>query len=155
MDSRPAPEELLQKVLTHMHARVVTGSLNCTAMSLRMKDTSWFKDPRYPDLRKVADLLGADGRRDFFAAVAAIAEFALYGALDFIEMYNRFDAERNKETHPSLSLAYLEATAEGVHSWTLSRFGSEEMGRIDKRIARSDEMRAAVDRIIDQLATQK
>ena len=94
--------------------------------------------------------LGPEQRRLFYDAIAAISEFAVYRALDFIEHYNRFESEQNREEYPRLSLVYSRVAGENV---LISQFGSNELGIMFRNICRADQMRSLVDatimRIID------
>ena len=146
-------KELSEKVLIHLYNSAVSGSLRSTAMVLGMKDSSRAKNPRLKDLQTLFQKVGED-RRLFYAGAAAIAEFAVYCVLDFLETYNRFDSEHNKEDVPRVSLVYTSAAPEGINSMTLSHYGSGDLGKLFKQVARSDEMRSLVESVIDQLAGQ-
>ena len=147
-------KELSEKVLIHLYNSAVTGSLRSTALALGMKDSSRAKNPRFKDLQMLFQKVGED-RRPFYAGVAAIAEFAVYCVLDFLETYNRFDSEHNKEEVPRVSLVYTSAAPESVQSVTLSQYGSGDLAKLFKHVARSDEMRSLVESVIDQLARKK
>ena len=147
-DSR---KELAQKVLIHLYNSAVGGALRSTAPVLRMKDTAIVKNPRFADLHALYKLSEHD-RRLFYAAAAAIAEAAVYRALDFVERYHRFDSEHNKEAYPQVSLVYTNSSPEGLQSVTLSEHGTEELGTLFLKISRSAEMRALMESVIDQLA---
>jgi hypothetical protein len=148
-----ARRELAQKVLIHLYNSAVGGSLRSTAPLLRAKDTSLVKNPRFKDLQALYKL-SENNRRLFYAAAIALAEAAVYRTLDFVEMYHRFDSEHNKELYPQLSLIYTTAGPNGLNSTTISEHGTEELGKQFLRLARSQEMRALMESIIDQLAAR-
>jgi hypothetical protein len=150
MAESAARTELAQNVLVHLYNSAVLGSLRSTAPVLKAKDVSWMKNPRLEQLRALYRL-SEDDRRLFFAAARAIAEFAVYRAIDFVERYHRFDSDQNKGPYPHLSLIYTSAGPDGLQSTTLSEHGSEELGRLFKKVALSDEMKALAEAIIDQL----
>jgi|GEM_PF-4794772 hypothetical protein len=52
------------------------------------------------------------------------------------------------------ALVYTNATPDGLQSITLSEHSTEDLGKLFQRIARSDEMRSLVEKVIDQLAGQ-
>lgn len=142
--------ELAQNVLIHLYNSAVGGALRSTAPLLGTKDAARVKNPRFRDLQELYKLSEND-RRVFYAAAAALAEAAVYCALDFVETYNRFDSEHNKEPYPQVSLVYKNTGPEGLHSVTLSEYGSGDLGKLFLRIARSDEMRAHMESLIVQL----
>jgi hypothetical protein len=153
MENPVSRQELAQNVLVHLYNSTVLGSLRSTAPVLRAKDTAWMNNPRLDDLRALYKL-SQDDHRLFYAAATALAEFVVYSALDFVERYHRFDSEHNKGPYPQLSLVYTSAGPEGLDSVTLSEHGSEELGKLFRKIARSDEMRALVEKTIEQLAAR-
>lgn len=133
-----------------MYNSTVVGAMNSVGVILGMKNSPTAKNPRLGHLRAVFEALGADRRNEFYAAVVAIAEFAVYRVLDFIETYSRFDSESNEGEFPRLTLAYNSLEPDGVQTTTLSEFGSDHLGRVFKEIARDDEVRALVDSLINQ-----
>ncbi|SRR5579875_3458172 len=147
-------EELLQNVLVHLYNSAVSGTLRSIYLTLRMQDAPKPADSRLSDLQALYELMRED-QRLFYAATTAIAEFAVYRVLDFIETYNRFDSEHNEEEFPHLSLSFMNKSPEGDSSVTLSKYGSERLGQVFKRIARSNEMRSLVESIIDKLVSTK
>jgi hypothetical protein len=153
MHSSISREELAQKALVHLYNSAVLGSLRSTALALGMMGATKPKNPRLKDLQVLYELVG-ENRRLFYAAAAALAEFAVYSVLDFIERYNCFDSENNEEEFPHLSLTYMNTSQEGVYSIALSKYDSEELGQLFKQVARSDEMQSLIESIIDQLATR-
>src|SRR4051812_30941314 len=100
MSDPTASRELQRKVLTPLYTNAVVGALNSTAMALGMASSVKSKNPRYADLRHLFDTCGPDNRRQFYAAVASIVEFAAYCVLDFVEGYNRFDSGHNDHEYP-------------------------------------------------------
>ena len=152
MDDQSKTAEIARKALLHIYNSTVVGSINSIAMIVGIKDVNSLKNPRFGDLRAAYEALGKEGRREFYGAIAAIAEFAVYSVLDFVETYSRFDSEENEEEYPRLTLTYDTVELEGVQATTLSEFGSENLGRLFKEIARNDEVRALVDSVIDQQA---
>ncbi len=117
-------EQIAQKVLLHLYNSTVRGSIDSIGMIIGMAKVGSARNPRFKDLRAIYDSLGADGRKTFYAAVVAIAEFAVYRTLDFVENYYQFDSEDNKEKLPNLSLVYNDRAGDGVTTTTLSDFGS-------------------------------
>ena len=154
MDTVISNEELAQNVIVHLYNSSVSGSLRSISLALGMKDTPKPKHSRLKELQDLCELVGED-RRLFYAAVAAVAEFAVYRVLDFVETYNRFDSEHNEEEYPHLSLSYMDKCPEGVSSVALSKYGSEELGQLFKKVARSDEMWSLVESNIDKLASKE
>jgi len=144
-------EELAQKVLIHLYNSAVLGALKSTSLVLGMRDLKKAKNPRFRDLQMLYELVG-ENRRLFYASAAAVAEFAVYCVLDFVETYNRFDSQNNEGEFPHLSLTYMDLSTEGIHSVLLSKYGSEDLGQLFKQVARSNEMQSLVESIIDQLA---
>src|SRR5437879_3035699 len=136
-------DELAKKVLLHLYTSIVVGTLKSTAGILRMKLANHTMNPRYKDLRALYDSLGESGRRLFYDSVAAIAEFSVFSTLDFVETYNRFDSEdkRNDDEYPRLDFVYSDATGERVAHYTLSKFGSVQLGMLFKQIARAEDLR--------------
>src|SRR5262249_45791203 len=106
-----------------------------------MKTEGQAMNPRHRDLKQIYDALAPESRRMFFESAAAIAEFSVYGVLDFIEQYNRFESVTNDKAFPHLTVVY-EDSAEDKS--ILSRFGSEELGMLFKQIARLGEVRDLV-----------
>ncbi len=147
-------KELSEKVLIHLYNSAVAGSARSISMVLGLKGLPIAKNPRFKDLQSLAELSG-DDRQLFFAGVIAVAEFAVYRVLDFIEMYHTFDSENNKEQFPHLSLNYTDRSSDGIRNVTLSKFDSQELGMLFKQIARSDEMRSLAESTINQLAMSK
>jgi hypothetical protein len=92
--------EIINNVVVHMYNSVVVGSLESTALILRMKLLGETMNPRHKDLKTLYDTLGPERRRLFYNAAVAIAEFAVFRTLDFVERYNRFESERNRNEYP-------------------------------------------------------
>lgn len=88
----------------------------------------------------------------FYAAVIAIAECAVFGTINFIETYNRFESQDNEDDIPSLSLLFRTSSADGVNEIRLTEFGADHLSMLFKEIARSDEIKALVDSAIEHLA---
>jgi hypothetical protein len=153
MENSVARKELSRKVLIHLYNSAVLGALRSTALVMGTKDASGAKNPRLKDMHSLFERIGKD-RRLFYAAAAAVAEFAVYLVLDFVETYNRFDSEDNEEDYPHVSLVYTNAAPGGTPSVTLSEYGSEELGDLFKQVARSEDMQSLVESVIDQLATR-
>jgi hypothetical protein len=151
MENPATKAEVISNVLIHLHHSVVVGTLDSIAIILRMKLLNETMNPRHKDLRELYDTLGSEGRRLFYDAVAAIAEFAVYGTLDFIERYNRFESEENRNEYPSLSLLYNHVVGKDMIQQMISQFGSDELGKSFKRIARNDQIRVLVDATIKNI----
>ncbi len=93
MQTDAKKDQLLSNVLIHLYHSEVVGALGSIATLLRMKLPNDPMNPRYKDLKGLYDALGPERRRLFYDSVVGIAEFAIYGTLDFIEHYNRFESE--------------------------------------------------------------
>jgi hypothetical protein len=145
-------ESVSQKILTHLHRRTVVGSINSIALILGMRESNAAMNPRFKDLKAIYEQLGEERRGLFYAAVAAITEFAVYGTLDFIETYNRFDSEDNDEALPSLALVYRSSSPEGIETTAITEFGSENLGQRFRQIARQDNAKALVESAIKKVA---
>ena len=144
-------EQLVSNVLVHLYHSAVIGVLRSIRLVLGMNLPNEAMNPRHKDLKAVYDALGSEQRRLFYDAVAAISEFAVYRALDFIEHYNRFESEENRNEYPRLSLVYSRVVGEDVVQQLISQFGSDELGKMFKHVARDDEMRLLVDETIKSI----
>ena len=65
--------------------------------------------------------------------------------LDFVEQYNRFESEKNQNEYHRLSLVYENISGKDITQQMISHFGSGELGKLFKIIARDDGIRKLVD----------
>jgi hypothetical protein len=151
MEESMTPDAAAKKVLVHLYNSAVVGSLSSISLILRMKPAGQPMNPRHKDLKEIYDSLGSEHRRLFFNAVTAIAEFSVYRTLDFVEQYNRFDAEANTSEFPRLELVYTDITEGKVRQLPISNFGSEELGKEWKETARRPDIRQLVESVINNL----
>ena len=77
-------EQLVSNVLVHLYHSAVIGAVRSIRLILGTQQPNEAMNPRYKDLKAVYDALGSEQRRLFYDAVAAISEFAVFSALDFI-----------------------------------------------------------------------
>jgi len=146
LDSRS--DEVARNALLHLYNSAVVGAVGSIALILRMKAAAPSMNPRYRDLQELYEQLGDEGRELFYKAVVSISEFAVYRTLDFIEQYNRFDAEHNSSDVPRLSLNYNTVIDGKPIQVPISTFGSEALGQTFKDIARLSDVRTLVDATI-------
>jgi hypothetical protein len=138
-------DEVARNALLHLYNSVIVGAVGSIALIVRMKAAAPSMNPRLKDLQELYGLLGDEGRELFYKAVVSVSEFAVYGTLDFVEQYNRFDAEHNSGDVPRLSLIYNTAIDGKPIQVPISTYGSEELGKTFKGIARLSDVRALVD----------
>lgn len=145
-------QEIARKVLLHLYNSAVPGTLRSISMALQIARSSRSaKHDSTDDLHALSELASADARV-FYSSAAAIAEFAVYCVLDFIETYNRFDCPDNESPFPHLGLTY-EMTDDESEQMTLSAFGSGKLGQLFKQLARSSEFRSLRDQTVSELTT--
>jgi hypothetical protein len=145
MQTDAEKEQLTSNLLVHLYHSVVIGTLGSTAIMLRMKLHNEPINPRHKDLKGLYDALGPERTRLFYDAVASISEFVVYGMLDFIEQYNMFESEDNRNEYPRLSLVYENVIGNEVIKEQISSFNSDHLGKMFKQIARNDEIRSIVE----------
>jgi len=151
MDESMTTDATVQKVLVHLYNSAVVGSLNSISLILRTKSFGQRMNPRQKELQKAYEALGPEHRQLFFSAVASIAEFAVYRALDFFEQYNRFDSEANINEFPRVELVYADVADGTVCQLPISSFGTEKLGKKWKEIARSDDIQQLVESAISKV----
>lgn len=155
MSNDPSKDQLASDVLLHLYYGVVIGTLNSVALVLRMKlpdDLSSDRiNPRHKDLKELHDFLGPQQQLLFYNAIAAISELTVFRVLDFVGHYNRFESEHNSNEFPRLSLVYNRLVDDQVVEDVISQFGSNDLGRLFKRVGRNHEVKSLVDATITQL----